>query len=62
MRSSARLSCGIFGRIGKGTSVKPSFACDHGYNVVGDNAFINFNAVILELPGRRDGTTSAIRE
>ena len=33
----------LLGRIGKWTSVQPSFACDYGYNVVGDNAFINFN-------------------
>jgi maltose O-acetyltransferase len=39
----------LLGRIGRGTSVQPPFACDYGYNVlVGDNAFINFNAVILD--------------
>ena len=39
----------LLGRIGDGTSVQPPFACDYGYNVqVGDNVFINFNAVILD--------------
>jgi maltose O-acetyltransferase len=39
----------LLGRLGTGTSVQPPFACDYGYNVlVGDNAFINFNAVILD--------------
>jgi maltose O-acetyltransferase len=29
--------------------VQPPFACDYGHSVlVGDNAFINFNAVILD--------------
>jgi maltose O-acetyltransferase len=39
----------LLGRIGDGTSVQPPFACDYGYNVqVGNNVFINFNAVILD--------------
>ena len=39
----------LLGSIGRGTSVQPPFACDYGYNVlVGDNVFINFNAVILD--------------
>jgi maltose O-acetyltransferase len=39
----------LLGRIGRGTSVRPPFACDYGYNVlVGDNVFVNFNAVILD--------------
>jgi maltose O-acetyltransferase len=29
--------------------VQPPFACDYGYSVlVGNNAFINFNAMILD--------------
>lgn len=39
----------LLGRIGGGTYIQPPFACDYGYNVsVGDNAFVNFNAVILD--------------
>lgn len=39
----------LLGRIGSGTFIQPPFACDYGYNVsIGDNAFINFNAVILD--------------
>ena len=39
----------LLGRIGSGTFIQPPFACDYGYNVsIGDDAFINFNAVILD--------------
>ncbi len=39
----------LLGRIGTGSFVQPPFACDYGYNVqVGDDVFINFNAVILD--------------
>lgn len=39
----------LLGRIGRGTFIQPPFACDYGYNVsIGDDAFVNFNAVILD--------------
>jgi maltose O-acetyltransferase len=39
----------LLGRIGSGTFIQPPFACDYGSNVsIGDNTFINFNAVILD--------------
>jgi maltose O-acetyltransferase len=39
----------LLGRIESGTFIQPPFACDYGYNVsIGDNTFINFNAVILD--------------
>ena len=39
----------LLGRIGSGTSIQPPFACDYGSNVsIGDNVFVNFNAVILD--------------
>ena len=39
----------LLGRIGSGTFIQPPFACDYGYNVsIGDNTFVNFNAVILD--------------
>ena len=46
---SAWLSCGIFWDGSQGDVGAGPFASDYGYNVlVGDNAFINFNAVILD--------------
>lgn len=39
----------LLGRIGDGSFIQPPFACDYGFNVsIGDDAFINFNAVILD--------------
>jgi maltose O-acetyltransferase len=39
----------LLGRIGSRAFIQPPFACDYGYNVsMGDDAFINFNAVILD--------------
>jgi maltose O-acetyltransferase len=39
----------LLGRIGNGAFIQRPFACDYGYNVsIGDDAFINFNAVILD--------------
>jgi maltose O-acetyltransferase len=39
----------LLGRIGSGTFIQPPFACDYGYNVsIGDDAFVNFNPVILD--------------
>lgn len=39
----------LFGSLGDGTVIRPSFACDYGYNIrLGRNAFINFNCVFLD--------------
>ena len=39
----------LLGRIGSGSFIQPPFACDYGYNLsIGDNVFLNFNAVILD--------------
>jgi maltose O-acetyltransferase len=39
----------LLGRIGSGSFIQPPFACDYGSNVsIGDDVFINFNAVILD--------------
>jgi maltose O-acetyltransferase len=39
----------LLGGIGGGTLIQPPFACDYGYNVsIGGDAFVNFNAVILD--------------
>jgi maltose O-acetyltransferase len=39
----------LFGALGDGAVVEPTFACDYGYNIrLGRNAFINFNCVFLD--------------
>jgi maltose O-acetyltransferase len=36
--------------VGKGTSIRPPFHCDYGYNIsLGDGVFLNFNCVILDV-------------
>jgi len=39
----------LLGQVGEAAFVQPPFACDYGYNIsLGDDVFINFNAVILD--------------
>ena len=39
-----------FGAVGVGCVVRPPFFCDFGYNIrLGDNVFMNFNCVILDI-------------
>ena len=39
-----------FARVGKGAVVRPPFFCDFGYNIsLGENVFLNFNCVILDI-------------
>ena len=39
----------LLGALGNGASVQPPFACDYGYNIsIGDDVYVNFNAVILD--------------
>jgi maltose O-acetyltransferase len=46
-----------FAHVGDGAVIQPPFFCAYGYNIrLGDNVFINFNGVILdvvEVAGRR---------
>jgi hypothetical protein len=43
--------------------VQPPFACDYGYSVlVGNNAFINFNAMIFGLGPAEDRRRHADRD
>ncbi len=40
----------LFGRTGKNFWVEPPFYCDYGSNItVGDDAFFNFNCVVLDV-------------
>ena len=39
----------LFGELGEGCTVMPSFRCDYGYNVrMGRNAFVNYDCVFLD--------------
>ena len=39
-----------FGGVGTGAVVRPPFYCDYGYNIrLGDEVFLNFNCVILDV-------------
>jgi maltose O-acetyltransferase len=40
----------LLGSVGKETHIRPPFFCDYGYNItLGDNVFLNFNCVILDV-------------
>lgn len=40
----------LIGKKGKNFWIEPPFQCDYGYNIeVGDDVFINFNCVILDI-------------
>jgi maltose O-acetyltransferase len=40
--------------VGQGAVIRPPFHCDYGYNInLGENVFLNFNCVILDV-GRVD--------
>src|SRR5690606_14003593 len=39
----------LLGSIGEGSVIKPTFACDYGYNIrVGRQSFINYHATFLD--------------
>ena len=41
---------GLLGTCGKGVVVRPTFACDYGYNIhLADSVFLNFNCVLLDV-------------
>ncbi|MDL5364062.1 sugar O-acetyltransferase [Xanthomonas sp. NCPPB 2654] len=47
------------GAVGRGAVVRPPFHCDYGYNIhLGEDVFLNFNCVILDVAPVRigDGT------
>jgi len=40
----------LLGAIGSGSEVRPPFFCDYGWNItLGDNVYLNFNCVILDV-------------
>ena len=40
----------LLGAVGKETYIRPPFFCDYGYNItLGDNVYLNFNCVILDV-------------
>ena len=40
----------LLGSIGAGSFIRPPFFCDYGYNVtLGDDVFVNFNCVMLDV-------------
>lgn len=40
----------LLGQVGVGVTVQSPLTCDYGYNIsVGDNTFINYNAIILDV-------------
>jgi maltose O-acetyltransferase len=44
------LLSGHFGDVGRGAVIRPPFFCDYGYNIhLGDEVFLNFNCVILDV-------------
>ncbi|MGO4402708.1 sugar O-acetyltransferase [Bosea sp. RAF48] len=39
-----------FRHVGRDVTIRPPFHCDYGYNIsLGDNVFLNFNCVILDV-------------
>jgi maltose O-acetyltransferase len=44
------LLCERLGHVGTGAVIRPPFFCDYGYNIrLGDEVFLNFNCVILDV-------------
>ena len=44
------LLSGHLGRVGRDVVIRPPFFCDFGYNIrLGDEVFLNFNCVILDV-------------
>jgi maltose O-acetyltransferase len=40
----------LFGAVGEGTTVKPRFSCDYGFNIrAGRNLFVNYDCVFLDV-------------
>ena len=50
-----------FGSVGADCVIRPPFFCDYGYNIhLGDNVFLNFNCVILDIVEVRIGDRTQI--
>lgn len=46
-----------FGAVGDGVGIRPPFHCDYGYNIfVGEEVFMNYNCVILDVTRVTIGT------
>ena len=46
----AELLARIMGRVGENVIVEPPFFCDYGSNItLGDNVFLNYNCVVLDV-------------
>jgi maltose O-acetyltransferase len=44
------LLAGLFASVGEGSTIRPPFYCDYGYNIhIGKGVFLNFNCVILDI-------------
>ena len=55
------LLSGHLGRVGRDVVIRPPFFCDFGYNIhVGDEVFLNFNCVILDVVGVEIGDRTQI--
>ncbi|MGK9065029.1 sugar O-acetyltransferase [Stutzerimonas chloritidismutans] len=51
----------LFGSVGQGAVIRPPFHCDYGYNIhLGDEVFLNFNCVILDVAEVRIGAGTQI--
>ena len=49
-RGEASVLQGLLGAVGKDSYIRPPFFCDYGYNItLGDNVFMNFNCVVLDV-------------
>ena len=46
------LLAGKFAALGRGAVVRPPFFCDYGYNIhLGEDVFVNYNCVFLDVVG-----------
>ncbi|WP_188454194.1 sugar O-acetyltransferase [Virgibacillus oceani] len=51
----------LFGAIGENSYIEPTFRCDYGYNIhVGENFYVNFNCVFLDVCEIRIGNNCFI--
>ncbi len=51
----------LFARVGDSAVIRPPFFCDYGANItLGDNVFLNFNCVILDVAAVSIGTGTQI--
>lgn len=48
--ASVRLLKEGLGKVGENVNIRPPFYCDYGYNIeIGENVFLNFNCVVLDV-------------